>query len=159
MITKFSFISEIFFNRMLDNHSTMFFAIYMKVVFCLQIVDQVKNSYYIGLDGSLRLVLANGMEVSLHTEPHLLSGTVNPTISKRNVTLPIDNGLNLVEWRQRKEQARGQVTVYGRRLRVRTSQNFLLTFKIVFFLLFIHEFQSLIISKSWQFCAVTGKCY
>ncbi|XP_056114737.1 teneurin-4 isoform X1 [Rhinichthys klamathensis goyatoka] len=80
--------------------------------------DQVKNSYYIGLDGSLRLVLANGMEVSLHTEPHLLSGTVNPTISKRNVTLPIDNGLNLVEWRQRKEQARGQVTVYGRRLRV-----------------------------------------
>ncbi|XP_051962703.1 teneurin-4-like isoform X2 [Xyrauchen texanus] len=80
--------------------------------------DQVKNSYYIGLDGSLRLVLANGMEVSLQTEPHLLSGTVNPTISKRNVTLPIDNGLNLVEWRQRKEQGRGQVTVYGRRLRV-----------------------------------------
>ncbi|XP_035389963.1 teneurin-4 isoform X2 [Electrophorus electricus] len=80
--------------------------------------DQVKNSYYIGLDGSLQLVLANGMEVSLHTEPHLLSGTVNPTVSKRNVTLPIDNGLNLVEWRQRKEQARGQVTLYGRRLRV-----------------------------------------
>ncbi|KAL3991512.1 spleen tyrosine kinase [Sarotherodon galilaeus] len=64
--------------------------------------DQVRNSYFIGLDGSLRLVLANGMEVSL----------------KRNVTLAIDNGLNLVEWRQRKEQARGQVTVYGRRLRV-----------------------------------------
>ncbi|XP_064157702.1 teneurin-4 [Anguilla rostrata] len=80
--------------------------------------DQVRNSYYIGLDGSLRLVLANGMEVSLHTEPHLLAGTVNPTVSRRNVTLPIDNGLNLVEWRQRKEQARGQVTVYGRRLRV-----------------------------------------
>ncbi|XP_036392110.1 teneurin-4 isoform X1 [Megalops cyprinoides] len=80
--------------------------------------DQVRNSYYIGLDGSLRLVLANGMEVSLHTEPHLLAGTVNPTVSKRNVTLPIDNGLNLVEWRQRKEQARGQITVYGRRLRV-----------------------------------------
>ncbi|XP_062274917.1 teneurin-4 isoform X6 [Scomber scombrus] len=80
--------------------------------------DQVRNSYFIGLDGSLRLVLANGMEVSLHTEPHLLAGTVNPTVSKRNVTLAIDNGLNLVEWRQRKEQARGQVTVYGRRLRV-----------------------------------------
>lgn len=58
------------------------------------------------------------MEVSLYTEPHLLAGTVNPTVSRRNVTLPIDNGLNLVEWRQRKEQARGQVTVYGRRLRV-----------------------------------------
>ncbi|XP_078099369.1 teneurin-4 isoform X5 [Sander vitreus] len=80
--------------------------------------DQVRNSYFIGLDGSLRLVLANGMEVSLHTEPHSLAGTVNPTVSKRNVTLAIDNGLNLVEWRQRKEQARGQVTVYGRRLRV-----------------------------------------
>uniref|UniRef100_H2UCY9 Teneurin-4 n=1 Tax=Takifugu rubripes TaxID=31033 RepID=H2UCY9_TAKRU len=80
--------------------------------------DQVRNSYFIGLDGSLRLVLANGMEVSLHTEPHLLAGTIIPTVSKRNVTLAIDNGLNLVEWRQRKEQARGQVTVYGRRLRV-----------------------------------------
>ncbi|XP_077396802.1 teneurin-4 isoform X4 [Festucalex cinctus] len=80
--------------------------------------DQVRNSYFIGLDGSLRLALANGMEVSLHTEPHLLAGTVHPTVSKRNITLALDNGLNLVEWRQRKEQARGQVTVYGRRLRV-----------------------------------------
>ncbi|PNI56967.1 TENM4 isoform 4 [Pan troglodytes] len=79
--------------------------------------DQVRNSYYIGADGSLRLLLANGMEVALQTEPHLLAGTVNPTVGKRNVTLPIDNGLNLVEWRQRKEQARGQVTVFGRRLR------------------------------------------
>ncbi|XP_053564649.1 teneurin-4 isoform X3 [Bombina bombina] len=80
--------------------------------------DQVRNSYYIGADGSLRLILANGMEVALQTEPHLLAGTVNPTVGKRNVTLPIDNGLNLVEWRQRKEQTRGQVTVFGRRLRV-----------------------------------------
>nr|XP_057936895.1 teneurin-4 isoform X8 [Doryrhamphus excisus] len=80
--------------------------------------DQVRNSYFIGLDGSLRLALANGMEVSLHTEPHLLAGTVHPAVSKRNITLALDNGLNLVEWRQRKEQARGQVTVYGRRLRV-----------------------------------------
>lgn len=81
----------------------------------------MRNSYFIGLDGSLRLVLANGMEVSLHTEPHLLAGTIIPTVSKRNVTLAIDNGLNLVEWRQRKEQARGQVTVYGRRLRVSST--------------------------------------
>lgn len=66
-------------------------------------------------------MLANGMEVTLQTEPHLLAGTVNPTVGKRNVTLPIDNGLNLVEWRQRKEQARGQVTVFGRRLRVSES--------------------------------------
>ncbi|XP_064414034.1 teneurin-4 isoform X3 [Latimeria chalumnae] len=80
--------------------------------------DQVRNSYHIGADGSLRLMLANGMEVALHTEPHVLAGIVNPTVGKRNVTLPIDNGLNLVEWRQRKEQARGQVTVFGRRLRV-----------------------------------------
>lgn len=85
--------------------------------------DQVRNSYYIGADGSLRLLLANGMEVALQTEPHLLAGTVNPTVGKRNVTLPIDNGLNLVEWRQRKEQARGQVTVFGRRLRVSKASN------------------------------------
>ncbi|XP_061733975.1 teneurin-4 isoform X5 [Nerophis ophidion] len=80
--------------------------------------EQVRNSYFLGLDGSLRLALANGMEVSLHTEPHLLAGTVHPAVSRRNITLALDNGLNLVEWRQRKEQARGLVTVYGRRLRV-----------------------------------------
>lgn len=96
----------------------MFLAFYYIIIIIFHYADQVRNSYFIGLDGSLRLVLANGMEVSLHTEPHLLAGTVNPTVSKRNVTLAIDNGLNLVEWRQRKEQARGQVTVYGRRLRV-----------------------------------------
>uniref|UniRef100_A0A4W3JFF2 Teneurin transmembrane protein 4 n=1 Tax=Callorhinchus milii TaxID=7868 RepID=A0A4W3JFF2_CALMI len=86
--------------------------------------DQVRNGYHVGSDGSLRLILANGMEVALQTEPHLLAGTVNPTVGKRNVTLPIENGLNLVEWRQRKEQARGQVTVFGRRLRVH-SRNLL----------------------------------
>ncbi|XP_043927251.1 teneurin-4 isoform X3 [Protopterus annectens] len=80
--------------------------------------DQLRNSYHIDADGSVRLILANGMEVALQTEPHLLAGTVNPTVGKRNVTLPIDNGLNLVEWRQRKEQARGHVTLFGRRLRV-----------------------------------------
>ncbi|XP_067842364.1 teneurin-4 isoform X8 [Heptranchias perlo] len=86
--------------------------------------DQVRNGYHVGADGSLRLMLANGMEVALQTEPHLLGGTVNPTVGKRNVTLPIENGLNLVEWRQRKEQARGQITVFGRRLRVH-SRNLL----------------------------------
>ncbi|XP_060682599.1 teneurin-4 isoform X5 [Hemiscyllium ocellatum] len=86
--------------------------------------DQVRNGYHIGADGSLRLMLANGMEVALQTEPHLLGGTVNPTVGKRNVTLPIENGLNLVEWRQRKEQTRGQITIFGRRLRVH-SRNLL----------------------------------
>lgn len=81
-------------------------------------LDQVRNAYHVAADGSLRLMLANAMEVSLQTEPHLLGGTVNPTVGKRNVTLPIENGLNFVEWRQRKEEARGQVTVFGRRLRV-----------------------------------------
>ncbi|KAJ7402588.1 Teneurin-4 [Pitangus sulphuratus] len=93
--------------------------------------DQVRNSYYIGADGSLRLMLANGMEVALQTEPHLLAGTVNPTVGKRNVTLPIDNGLNLVEWRQRKEQARGQVTVFGRRLRDNEVKTPVLTGKLL----------------------------
>ena len=58
------------------------------------------------------------MEVALQTEPHLLAGTVNPTVGKRNVTLPIDNGLNLVEWRQRKEQNKGNISAFERRLRV-----------------------------------------
>lgn len=35
------------------------------------------------------------------------------------MTLPGENGQNLVEWRFRKEQARGKTVVFGRKLRVR----------------------------------------
>lgn len=61
---------------------------------------------------------ANGMGISFHTEPHILTGSVSPTIGRRNITLPTDNGLNSIEWRLRKEQTKGKVTVFGRKLRV-----------------------------------------
>lgn len=38
------------------------------------------------------------------------------------MTLPGENGQNLVEWRFRKEQTRGKVIVFGRKLRVRTRK-------------------------------------
>lgn len=45
-------------------------------------------------------------------------GAANPTVARRNMTLPGENGQNLVEWRFRKEQTRGKVIVFGRKLRV-----------------------------------------
>lgn len=38
------------------------------------------------------------------------------------MTLPGENGQNLVEWRFRKEQERGKIVVFGRKLRVSTLQ-------------------------------------
>lgn len=64
------------------------------------------------------MMYANGMGISFHTEPHILAGSVSPTIGRRNITLPTDNGLNSIEWRLRKEQTKGKVTVFGRKLRV-----------------------------------------
>ncbi|XP_078252785.1 teneurin-3-like isoform X2 [Rhinoraja longicauda] len=80
--------------------------------------DQLRNSYQVGYDSSLRVMYANGMETSFQTEPHILAGTVNPIIARRNTSLPLENSVNLVEWRFRKEQARGKVSVFGRKLRV-----------------------------------------
>lgn len=80
--------------------------------------DQLRNSYQIGYDGSLRIIYASGMDSHYQTEPHVLAGTANPTVAKRNMTLPGENGQNLVEWRFRKEQAQGKVNVFGRKLRV-----------------------------------------
>ncbi|XP_043918466.1 teneurin-3 isoform X3 [Protopterus annectens] len=80
--------------------------------------DQLRNSYQVSYDGSVRIIYANGMESDFQTEPHILSGTANPIIARRNLTLPGDNGQNLVEWRFRKEQPQGKVNVYGRKLRV-----------------------------------------
>lgn len=61
---------------------------------------------------------ANGMSISFHSEPHVLAGTVTPTIGRCNISLPMENGLNSIEWRLRKEQIKGKVTVFGRKLRV-----------------------------------------
>lgn len=75
-----------------------------------------------GYDGSLRIIYASGLDSHYQTEPHVLAGTANPTVAKRNMTLPGENGQNLVEWRFRKEQAQGKVNVFGRKLRVSMCQ-------------------------------------
>lgn len=85
-------------------------------------LDQLRNSYQIGYDGSLRIIYASGLDSHYQTEPHILAGTANPTVAKRNMTLPGENGQNLVEWRFRKEQAQGKVNVFGRKLRVSKCQ-------------------------------------
>lgn len=71
-----------------------------------------------GYDSSLRVIYANGMDSHYQTEPHILVGAANPTVARRNMSLPGENGQNLVEWRFRKEQTRGKVIVFGRKLRV-----------------------------------------
>lgn len=88
------------------------------VWFSFAFSDQLRNSYQIGYDGSLRILYASGLDSHYQTEPHVLAGTANPTVAKRNMTLPGENGQNLVEWRFRKEQAQGKVNVFGRKLRV-----------------------------------------
>ncbi|XP_059407328.1 teneurin-3-like [Carassius carassius] len=80
--------------------------------------DQLRNSYQVGYDNSMRVIYANGMNSHFQTEPHILAGASNPTMARRNMTLPGENGQNLVEWRFRKEQNRGKVVVFGRKLRV-----------------------------------------
>ncbi|XP_061686583.1 teneurin-3 isoform X6 [Syngnathoides biaculeatus] len=80
--------------------------------------DQLRNIYQVGNDHSLRVVYANGMDTHYQTEPHILAGVANPIVARRNMTLPGENGQNLVEWRFRKEQTRGKINVFGRKLRV-----------------------------------------
>lgn len=83
--------------------------------------DQVRNTYQLYHNGTLRVSYANGMGISFHTEPHIIAGSVSPTIGRRNITLPTDSGLNSIEWRMRKELTKGKVTVFGRKLRVSFS--------------------------------------
>lgn len=88
------------------------------VTLCLLSTDQCRSSYQVGFDNSLRITYANGMDTHYQTEPHILAGAANPTVARRNMSLPGESGQNLVEWRFRKEQARGKVIVFGRKLRV-----------------------------------------
>lgn len=74
-----------------------------------------------GYDSSMRVIYANGMDSHYQTEPHILAGAANPTVARRNMSLPGENGQNLVEWRFRKEQTRGKVIVFGRKLRVSST--------------------------------------
>ncbi|XP_030636941.1 teneurin-2 isoform X2 [Chanos chanos] len=79
--------------------------------------DQVRNNYQLYRNGTLRVSYASGLGVSFHTEPHVLAGSATPTIGRRNITLPTDSGLNSIEWRMRKELTKGQIAVFGRKLR------------------------------------------
>lgn len=36
--------------------------------------DQLRNSYQVGNDHSLRVIYANGMDTHYQTEPHILAG-------------------------------------------------------------------------------------
>ncbi|KAJ8338305.1 hypothetical protein SKAU_G00372710, partial [Synaphobranchus kaupii] len=76
--------------------------------------EHSQNTYRVSADGSLRVTFSSGMEVTLSTEPHLSAGVVNPTVGRCNITLPGEHGPSLIEWRQRREQAKGNYTTYER---------------------------------------------
>ena len=44
----------------------------------LSLPDQLRNSYEVGNDHSLRVIYANGMETHYQTEPHILAGNGGP---------------------------------------------------------------------------------
>uniref|UniRef100_A0A8D0CGR6 Teneurin transmembrane protein 1 n=1 Tax=Scleropages formosus TaxID=113540 RepID=A0A8D0CGR6_SCLFO len=79
--------------------------------------DHAQNTYRVSADGSLSVTFASGMEVTLITEPQLSASTITPTVGRCNITLPGEHGPSLIEWRQRREQAKGNITTYERRLR------------------------------------------
>lgn len=81
--------------------------------------ENTQSTYRVSPDGSLRVTFASGMEISLSSEPHILAGAVNPTLGKCNISLPGEHNANLIEWRQRKEQNKGNISAFERRLRVR----------------------------------------
>ncbi|XP_032052244.1 teneurin-1 isoform X5 [Aythya fuligula] len=79
--------------------------------------DNTQNIYRVSLDGSLRVTFASGMEITLNTEPHILAGVISPTLGKCNISLPGEHNSNLIEWRQRREQTKGNISTFERRLR------------------------------------------
>ncbi|KAM6427153.1 teneurin-1 isoform 3-T4 [Liasis olivaceus] len=79
--------------------------------------DNTQNIYRVSPDGSLRVTFASGMELTLNAETHILAGVVNPTLGKCNISLPGEHNSNLIEWRQRKEQTKGNISTFERRLR------------------------------------------
>ncbi|KAJ6657441.1 hypothetical protein lerEdw1_002500 [Lerista edwardsae] len=79
--------------------------------------DNTQNLYRVSPDGSLKVTFASGMEITLNTEPHIPAGVANPTLGKCNISLPGEHNSNLIEWRQRKEQTKGNISAFERRLR------------------------------------------
>lgn len=96
--------------------STFLCSLFSVVVF---LADNTQNIYRVSPDGSLRVTFASGMEITLNTEPHILAGVVSPTLGKCNISLPGEHNSNLIEWRQRREQTKGNISTFERRLRVR----------------------------------------
>ncbi|XP_040179861.1 teneurin-1 isoform X2 [Rana temporaria] len=86
------------------------------IVYALKQENTV-NTYRVNPDGSLRVTFASGMEISLNAEPHILAGVVSPTLGKCNISLPGEHSPSLIEWRQRKEQNKGNISSFERRLR------------------------------------------
>ncbi|KAG8448011.1 hypothetical protein GDO86_015204 [Hymenochirus boettgeri] len=79
--------------------------------------ENTVNTYRVNPDGSLRVTFASGMEIMLNAEPHILAGVVSPTLGKCNISLPGEHNPNLIEWRQRREQNKGNISAFERRLR------------------------------------------
>uniref|UniRef100_A0A4W4DYT4 Teneurin transmembrane protein 1 n=1 Tax=Electrophorus electricus TaxID=8005 RepID=A0A4W4DYT4_ELEEL len=81
--------------------------------------------YRVRGDGSLWVTYSTGVDITLRTEPHMVAGllpgtspgAVHPTVGRCNITLPGEQSHSLIEWRQRREQAKGNYTTYERRLR------------------------------------------
>lgn len=104
------------------NFSLVCFFLYLPFFppssFALLSAENTQSTYRVSPDGSLRVTFTSGMEISLSSEPHILAGAVNPTLGKCNISLPGEHNANLIEWRQRKEQNKGNVSAFERRLRV-----------------------------------------
>ncbi|XP_026796322.3 teneurin-1 isoform X2 [Pangasianodon hypophthalmus] len=79
--------------------------------------DHAQNTYRVSTDGSFHVTFASGMDVTLVTEPHVSAGTVNPAVSRCNITLPSEHSPSLIEWRQRREQSKTNHTTYECKLR------------------------------------------
>ena len=52
-----------------------FYDSFMIIVSVFSHIDQLRNSYLVGNDHSLRVIYANGMDTHYQTEPHILAGT------------------------------------------------------------------------------------
>lgn len=50
-------------------------TLHFMTVVCFSHTDQLRNSYQVGNDHSLRVIYANGMDTHYQTEPHILAGT------------------------------------------------------------------------------------
>ncbi|XP_074180389.1 teneurin-1 isoform X5 [Rhinolophus sinicus] len=102
-----------------SNHENVLMSTNLTATSTIYILKQenTQSTYRVSPDGSLRVTFASGMEIGLSSEPHILVGAVNPTLGKCNISLPGEHSTNLIEWRQRKEQNKGNISAFERRLR------------------------------------------